>query len=913
VVRCGGSGVPTHGPFRGGDTQPLFPKESRANGIPYTAPVTMTCVITLTAIDLNDQEDSASIKVDTFSPCNIPIMTGSSKCHTRNLVKSALQFHGEDPNEEGGVFIMKDQEYIIDHIESSRFNKLQCHVIDSTELVRGDFLSQPPNERFGNSSQCRISLMSNGQISIEINSIKFQNVKIPFYLIYRLLGMMEVSEIIKTIIYDESSTNPDDMKIKQILDNAFHVVDKKFGHLQYESNRKAFIEGMAKEMHKNMGNRNMDDTKDKKEADKEVKTYVNQDLLLNMDNVFLPHMGKSSDMRILKLKALGSMIREVLLTHLKVLLPSDRDSLSNKRMQGAGTCMPKLFKTMFSSYIITPFLNKVRKEIKDNPWEQVKNNMTRIRDLFETVRQNADLTGGLQKGITDNNKTLKTNQGKKELANRVSSKLLERKNFLNYVCSLRSVISHGTSNASKQTKRADEIRRVHPTMTGYICPIHSADSGENVGTKKNLALTATICVAGNSYNMKIKLLSDPEIIPLNKVKLEDISREKLSTVYVNGEWIGCTKYGHKLVERYRRLRREHKVVEQFTTIVWDTLTDKVDFLLDADRLTRPLLIVDSNIEQYKEAKRTGGSKEVQFTQNIRLTKQHIEDIKFGVITFDDLVKDGIVEYISPEEQENCWICPSWNDLKIHKNNVLVQYTHLEIEASILGLASHISVLANFTQPARSTYESNQSRQTAGWYALNFHDRADKNKTWQYYNQTPLCRTITTRYIPANGNNLWIGYICNGVNQEDSVSFKKSATERGLFSCSYFKKDRHELQQDEEFANPDPRRTKNMKSNANYNKLVDGVVPVGTMIVKGDILMGIIVKNNRRGQSNKTTDYEYVDRSIMYKSNEPAVVFKVINDRGPNHERFITVVLRYERSLMVGDKASTRSGNKADRT
>jgi DNA-directed RNA polymerase beta subunit len=552
---------------------------------------------------------------------------------------------------------------------------------------------------------------------------------------------------------------------------------------------------------------------------------------------------------------------------------------------------------MFNSYIITPFLNRVRKEIQDSPWDHIKNNMNRIKDLFETIYHNADLTRGLEQGITNSGKTITSHR--KELANRVSSKPLERKNFLNYVCALRSVISHGTSNASKQTKRADEIRRVHATMTGYICPIHSADSGENVGTKKNLALTASVVGAGNSYNLKLKLLSDPDVIELKNVKSEDISRQKLSSIYVNGEWIGCCKNGHLLVDRYRKLRREHKTVDRYTTIVWDTLTDKVEFLLDADRLTRPLLIVDNNIEEYKAAKRAG--KDISFVQNIRLTKKHINELKSGDITFGDLVEDGIAEYVSPEEQENCWICPSFSELKIHKNNVLNQYTHLEIEAAILGLASHISVLANFTQPARSTYESNQSRQTSGWYAMNFAHRADKNKTWQYYNQTPLCRTITARYIPPNGNNLFVGYICEGNNQEDSTTFDKATSQRGLYSCAYFKKESHELEQDEEFANPDPRRTKNMKSNANYNKLVDGAVPVGTMIVKGDILIGVVMKNNRRGQSNKNVDYEYVDRSIMYKSNEPAVVSKVIDDRGPNHERFITVVLRYQRELLSGDK------------
>jgi DNA-directed RNA polymerase beta subunit len=885
-------GMPTHGQFKGGETQPLFPMEARLTGIPYTAPITMNANVTLTAIYHTGQEDSATINIGKFSPCNIPIMTGSSHCHTKNLTRAGLKFHGEDPNEMGGIFILNGQEFIIDHIEGSRFNKLQCYFMDQNELVRGNFLSQPPNERFGNSSQIKVSLMSSGHITVEITSVKFSNIKIPFYLVYRLLGMTDATEIIKTVIYDLESTNPMDIKMRQILYTAFHVADKRFGHLQYEGDRLTLIDGMAKEMHKSMTGRHVD------ESDTKQKTYVNQDLLFNLDNVFLPHVGKSANCRIAKLRVLGSMIREVLLTHLGLIQPSDRDSLANKRMQGGGTCMPKLFKTMFNNFIITPFITAIRKEIKASPWEQIKSNIGKIKDMFDNIVHNPDLTRGLTQGITSSNKVINT-KTRKDLANRVVSKILERKNFLFYIAALRGITRHSTSNASKQTKRADEIRRVHATMAGYICPLNSPDTGEPVGTKNNLAITATICGAGNSYNLKLKLLSDPEVIELSKVKSEDIARQKLAVIYVNGEWIGCTKNGYKLVDRYRKLRREHKSIERYTTIAWDTQADKIEFLLDADRVIRPLLIVDNNKEEYDAASRAG--KPIQFIQNIRLTKDHIRRLKSGEITFEDIIDAGIVEYISPEEQENCYICPSFAELMVHKNNHLNQYTHMEIPPAIIGITGHMSPLCTNTQPARGTYQTNQSKQTSGHYVMNFDDRADKNRTFQYYNEFPLCKTLAARYIPPNGSNLLIGYLCNGFDQEDSMTFDKAAAERGMYASSYFKKESHELEQDEEFGNIDPSKVQGIKKNGNYNKLVDGVVPVGTIVNKGDILIGVMMKNSKRGQQNKQQEYEYVDRSIMYKSSETAVVSKVINTRGQNHERFITVVLRYIRHVEIGDK------------
>lgn len=889
-VSCG---YPTHGQFKGGDTQPLFPKEARSTDIPYSAPVTMNANIKLTAINFNGQEESATINIGQFSPCHIPIMTGSVRCHLRNLTRNGMKFYGEDPNEPGGIFILRGQEYIIDPNEASRFNKLQCYILNQNgEIVRGNYLSQPPNERFGNSSQVKISLMTNTNIMIEINSIKFLNVKIPFYLIYRLLGMTDATEMIKTIIFDLESTSPEDIKMMQILYDAYHAPDKRFGHLQYMSDRMAFIEGMAMEMTKSMTNRMQVDTAQ--------KIYVNQDLLHNMDQVFLPHVGKTPNTRITKLRVLGTMIREILLTHLGLIQPSDRDSLGNKRMQGGGTSMPKLFKTMFNSYIITPFIGVVKKEIISSPWEQIKNNMSKIKDLFDNIVHNAELTRGLEQGITSSSKTINNKSSRKDLANRVVSKILERKNFLFYVAALRAITRHSSGNASKQTKRADEIRRVHATMPGYICPLNSPDSGEPVGTRNNLAITATIIGAGNSYNLKLKLLADPEIIPLADVKSEDISRQKLATVYVNGEWIGCCQYGHQLVSRYRKLRREHKAIDRFTTITWDTQSDKVDFLLDADRVIRPLLIIDSNKEEYDESIRNG--KPIEFVQNIRLTKDHINKLKFGDITFEDIIEDGIVEYVSPEEQENCYICPCFSDLLANKNNYINQFTHLEVPAAILGITGHMTVLANNTQPARGTYQTNQSKQTAGWYVTNFDDRVDKLRTFQYYNEFPLCKTIAARYIPPNGCNIYVGYLAVGENMEDSSIYDKASIERGLYSASYFKKESHELDQDEEFGNVDPAKTQGVKKNGNYNKLVDGVVPVGTIITKGDIIIGVMMKNSKRGSAKESVKFEYIDKSIMYKSAESCVVSKVIQGRGQNHERFITVVLRYTRHMEVGDKA-----------
>jgi DNA-directed RNA polymerase beta subunit len=174
------------------------------------------------------------------------------------------------------------------------------------------------------------------------------------------------------------------------------------------------------------------------------------------------------------------------------------------------------------------------------------------------------------------------------------------------------------------------------------------------------------------------------------------------------------------------------------------------------------------------------------------------------------------------------------------------------------------------------------------------------------------KTFTNKFVTPSGSNLVVAYIANGSNQEDSADFCMATTDRGMFGVAYFKTETVELQNDEEFLTPDPINTKNMKVNGNYKKLVNGVVERGTIIEKGDILIGVVVKNNKqRGAKNAERDkYEFVDKSLMYKSEESAVVAAVIQDRGAGHEKFVTVVLRYDRPASVGDKLSSRSGNKS---
>ena len=178
---------------------------------------------------------------------------------------------------------------------------------------------------------------------------------------------------------------------------------------------------------------------------------------------------------------------------------------------------------------------------------------------------------------------------------------------------------------------------------------------------------------------------------------------------------------------------------------------------------------------------------------------------------------------------------------------------------------------------------------------------------------PLVRTLAYNWLFPNGMNTIVAYMIHGgYNQEDSAIVKNAFIQRGGFAGAYYRVEKAELEKGEFFGSPDAATTKNLKPNASYEKLVDGFVLPGTIVRKGDVLIGRIAKISaagRRGARSPDDGYKFVDRSVVYYLAEPAVVVSVHRPRGPNDSIFGLVKLRYHRPLGVGDKMSSRAGNK----
>ena len=900
-------GTPTCTTYATGLAEPMYPARARLTGQPYAGPVTVAATVAVRAFKRDGNVAETTAEIPPFPVGSFPVMVRGANCHTRRCTGAALAQLGEDPTDPGGYFVAKMGEWVVDLLENIRYNTIHVHARmgGTTELVRAEFLSQPGGA-FDNSSSLRLRLMQSGTLTFELNSTHFEKARLPFFLLFRLFGMTSDRDIAATVVYrPEAPATPADASMCEILAAAFHLADASYEWALNELAPATLAARTAEQMITYLQGSAF-------ASDDNAAAYVNDRLLATLDKVILPHVGVTPADRPRKLRFLGLMIRRALLVHLGARDPTDRDSYKNKRVHGAGVSLAKAFKTQVTNSVVGPLVKALKRELRNNPFSALTPGA--IVGLCRNALVASDLNRAMEQAITSGGGKASVVK-RKVVPSRVSSQMLERKNALNVLCALRAIVTQHAGASPKGTDRADQMRRVHPTYAGFICPLHSLDTGENVGMKKQLASTTGVTPAGDAPALKRRLLADPMLMPLAALSDADLASPGRARVFVNGDWLGATDDPAGLAAKYRRARRRG-AVDPLTSVCWDPAANEVEFWLDVGRLYRPLLIVDGNGTQRDAALRAsfasprgqrGQHPVPEFFQGCRLTAEDARGLAAGRVSIADLVEWGIAEYVTPEEQESCLVAPNFDALRAAARDPARRYTHVEVEQALLGVAALVSPYLDRTQPVRVTYETNQARQTGGWYALNFFARVDKNRFFQYYCEQPLVYTVAHAWYPSNGFNVSIAYMCyGGDNQEDSVIVNRAAADRGLFAGAFFHYEKAELEKGEVFATPDPATTKGLKPNSRYEKLVDGFVRPGTVVEYGDVLVGRVARLPR-GRDDRFT---HADRSIVYRKHEPAVVEEVMRPRGVNDEVFGLVKLRYERPLVVGDKVSSRSGNKS---
>jgi len=447
------------------------------------------------------------------------------------------------------------------------------------------------------------------------------------------------------------------------------------------------------------------------------------------------------------------------------------------------------------------------------------------------------------------------------------------------------------------TTRSDNHSFVASSFVTHNCCAETPE-GQSIGIVKNISYMAHLTIPTNSSSLY-------EYVLPNITRVDEASAKALYgkvKVFINGSWVGITENPTELYDSMKH-KKHAGIINIYTSIVFDIKAMEIRICNDGGRLTRPVLKV-----------RDGKA---------LLTKDIVDRIVSKELAWNDLITscrldESVIEYIDPEEQNLAMIAMKAKDGYLQKAGAKINYTHCEIHPStIFGVLASCVPYPDHNQAPRNTYQCAMGKQAMGVYATNYDQRMDKTAYVLTYPSRPLVDTRLMNFIHLNkipsGTQIHVAIMSHtGYNQEDSVLINKGSVDRGLFMTTIYHTEKDEdknIIRDEIIrCKPDPTKTKGIKF-GNYSKLnSQGFIPENTLVENRDVIIAKIVPiKENRNDPTKTVKYE--DQSKTFRTTEETYIDKNYTGRNGDGYNFAKVRTRILRKPVLGDKCSSRHGQK----
>jgi len=365
-------------------------------------------------------------------------------------------------------------------------------------------------------------------------------------------------------------------------------------------------------------------------------------------------------------------------------------------------------------------------------------------------------------------------------------------------------------------------------------------------------------------------------------------------VYLNGVAIGTVADPRAFTNEVRAARRKG-VISGEVNIAYLQGINEIHINADRGRVRKPYIIVEN-----------GKSK---------LTSEIKERLERNEIDFNYLIRNGIVEYLDAEEEENALVA-------LKESDINEKTTHLEITpASIFGLTINTAPYPEHDNVARHLMFASYIKQAQGLYASNFNLRFDSRGYLLFYPQMPIVstRVYDTLHLEkrASGQNFVVAVSTYyGYNISDAVVLNKASVERGLARSVFYKtyadeERRYPGGQRDAFKIP-PATTEDYLGEHAYAKLgEDGLIEPETQVDEGDVLIGKVAPPRFLEESIGAGSLEEKTRddSTVLKRGENGTVDSVILAETLGATRIVKVRIRSLRIPEIGDKFGSRHGQK----
>ena len=833
-----------------GRVKPMFPQEARLRNFTYSAQMFVD-VRFITRMysgeNLNKFEESVRV-FEGISLGKIPVMLGSSLCIMKDYPLS-LEELGECSQDPLGYFIIHGSERTILSQEKVSDNRIMVFTgkKSATKYTHSvEFKSL--HESFTmppKKLEIRLSTKFNGYGLPLHACLPRFREEIPLMVLFKALGIESDYQITK-LVWGEQFDQYDTL-MASFSECADIKVYTRDDALEYLSHHLQY--GTLLE--------------DKKE-------YVKQLL----ETELLPHVrlaGDQSTKTVLDARKsilISAMIRRLMLTFQGKITLDDRDSYPNKRVVSTGALLTHLFRQLFQK-VCKDVRGKFVHEINNDSWKKGSPRpleVLNINNLYKILKVST-IEGKLKQALATGNFTVQ-GVGTGSTATKMGvSQVLNRISYLATLSHLRRI-----QTPVEKSGKLLAPRKLHGTSFGFVCPVETPE-GHSVGIVKSLSMLTSVSQ------------HTPSIVILDHLKdhLEWIEEHKTYEgipVSLNGVILGYTTDPKKLYDFLKECKRTF-VLHPHSNIVWNILDNEFAVETDGGRIVRPLF---------------------------RVQDGKIRDPPSNKGDWNSWVQSNI-EYVDAAESDTIRIA-------MFPREVGHEHTHCEIHPTlILGHMASTIPMSDHNQSPRNTYQSAMGKQAMGLYARNHAKRLDKNgyvlcNPMRPFVETRMMSVLKTEEMPFGYNAIVAIGIYSGYNQEDSVILNKGALDRGLFRSLYstiYKDEEHRnlaSGKEEKFTKPFREQTKGFK-NSSYESITEtGIPKLHSTVKPNDILIGKVtnLKHDPHG-------YKFRDTSTVYGGSEPTRVDGVWQDKNSEGYPFIKVRCVSERVPEIGDKVSSRHGQK----
>jgi len=839
-----------------GRVKPMLPMEARVRNFTYAAQ--MHADIRFVArtykgekLDTYDEEFRV---FEGISLGKLPVMLGSSLCLLRDYPAS-LSDMGECSHDPLGYFVVHGSERTIlcqEKVADNRImifqnKKSASKYFYSVEMKSlHESFTTPPKKL-----EIRLSSKFNGFGYPMVACVPRFREDIPVMVYFRALGITDDRTVARIIWGDEKDSHVEMLgaSFRDVAELSVFTQDDAVryltNHLQYGTNQE------------------------------DKCAYVRY--LLTTE--FLPHVrfaGEAGAPEVLNARRtmlMGSMIRRLLLTYCKHIPLDDRDAYPNKRVVTTGALLTHLFRQLFQK-VCNDTRNEFVQEVNNDAWKKAGQPMEilNINNLYKILKLST-IEGKMKQALATGNFTVQglgtSNSTSLSNATKVGvSQVLARMSYAATLSHLRRI-----QTPVEKSGKLLAPRKLHGTSWGFMCPVETPE-GHSVGIVKTMSLLTSVSQHVPSSTILHFLSEMPD------AQMSWITTPKVyegTSITVNGVLLAYTTNPRGVVKALRAAKHSSRL-HPHTSIAWYTLLNSILIETDGGRVVRPVFRVGAEQPVGEERK----------------------DWNAWVRT--------CVEYIDASETETLRIALTKEEVTSH--------SHHEIHPSMLvGHMAGTIPLSDHNQSPRNTYQSAMGKQSMCVYASNFAKRLDKNAYVLCSISRPIVETRSMNILKMQempfGMNAIVAIACyGGYNQEDSIIMNRSAVNRGLFRGLYYtmyKDEEHRnvtSGREEKFMRPQKHNTRKFK-NTSYAAINENGIPIlHAPIEENDVIIGKVV--NLR---HDTAGYAFRDASTTHKNAESGRIDGVWQDKNSDGYPFVKVRVVSERVPQIGDKFSSRHGQK----